>query len=95
MIRRRRLPRPARTGKCSAKAKFAKRNSLSNKEIQTGAVEDGHEAALGEAMKRIAELAGVVPQYRICREDGSLISRADFAVPELKSPSMSTGPRVT
>ena len=46
--------------------------------------ESAYEAMLGEAMRAEVSLESVVPQYRICRQDGSLISRADFAVPELQ-----------
>ena len=35
-------------------------------------------------MKQDPELNCIKPQYRICREDGTLVSRADFATPELK-----------
>jgi len=42
------------------------------------------EAVLGEVIRATPGLGRVVPQHRICRADGSLISRADFAVPELK-----------
>ena len=42
------------------------------------------EAVLGEVIRATPGLERIVPQYRICRSDGSLISRADFAVPELK-----------
>ena len=46
--------------------------------------ESPYEALLGEAAKSVPELTDLVPQHRICREDGSLISRADFSIPVLR-----------
>ena len=48
------------------------------------AYESPSEAVLGEAMRSTGGLDDVVAQYSIRRADGSLISRADFAVPQLQ-----------
>ena len=48
------------------------------------AYDSAHEAVLGDLLQSHRELKGVVPQHPICRGDGSLISRADFAIPALK-----------
>jgi hypothetical protein len=42
------------------------------------------EVALLAAMREHEALASVVPQFEICDERGSLVSRADFAFPQLK-----------
>ncbi len=66
------------------------RETIRVREVRQGSSEDAsryelpYEALLGEAMKSVPCLRRVVAQHRICRGDGSLISRADFAVPELK-----------
>jgi len=46
--------------------------------------ESADEARLGAAMKECPGLKDVITQYRILRQDGSLVSRADFAFPSLK-----------
>lgn len=54
--------------------------------------ESAYEAMLGAAMADVDALACVRPQHRICRADGSLISRADFAVPHLRYAIYVDGP---
>ena len=46
--------------------------------------DSAYEAVLGDLLLGHAELPGMVPQHPIRRDDGSLISRADFAMPDLK-----------
>lgn len=50
------------------------------------------EALLGDAIEGERDLRDVRPQYRIRRDDGTLISRADFAVPHLKYAIYVDGP---
>lgn len=54
--------------------------------------ESTYEARLGEAFAADNQFECMTAQYRICREDATLISRADFAAPDLKYAVYVDGP---
>lgn len=53
-------------------------------EVNQTVCESPIEVALLKAMHEIGSLSNVVPQYRIRNQQGTIVSRADFAFPEMK-----------